>query len=165
MVAETLGVLDLEENLSDVERPPDITPGNYIGEVQSVEEKQSDKGNTYYAVLFKIASDEIPADIREHYEDGLTIGWNRTLVPKKGDRRALYNVKKLIENLGLDTNTTQIDPNEWMGRQSMLNIGLGSPYQGERRPEIKSLSPVEGGQAEREPAPKKTIVKKAAKRK
>ena len=160
---ETLDVLELEENLSEVERPPDLPPDTYLGEVQGVDVKQSDKGNDYYSIVFKIAADEIPADMREHYEDGTSLTWNRNLVPKKGDRRALFNLRKLVESLGLDANTTQIDPNEWMGRQAKLVCGLGQPYQGERRLEIKQIIATDsepGDEEEEKTPPKKKAVAK-----
>ena len=140
MADEPLGVLELEDNLADVERPPDIPAGRYIGEVQDIQMGVSQgKGNQYYSVRIVIPNDQIPADLREHYPDGATMSWNRQIVPQRGDRRALYNLRKMIEAFGLDSNTTSIDPNEWMGRRVKLLVGPGNLYQGERRMEIKSL--------------------------
>ena len=140
MADEPLGVLELEDNLADVERPPDIPAGRYVGEVQDIQMGVSQgKGNQYYSVRIVIPNDQIPADLREHYPDGTTLSWNRQIVPQRGDRRALYNLRKMIESFGLDSNTTSIDPNEWMGRRVKLLVGPGNLYQGERRMEIKAL--------------------------
>jgi len=142
MADEPLGVLELEDNLANVERPPDIPAGRYIGEVQDVQMGVSQgKGNQYYSVRIVIPSDQISADLREHYPDGATLSWNRQIVPQRGDRRALYNLRKMIEAFGLDSNTASIDPNEWMGRRVRISVGPGNLYQGERRMEIKSLEP------------------------
>lgn len=150
---EGLGVIELDESLADAEKPPELPAGVYVGEVQDVQKATSGKGNEYFAVTFVIAPDEIPADLREHYEDGARLFWNRTIVPKKGDRRALWNLRKFIEALSLDSNTTSIDPNEWMGRKARLRVVIGK-YQGEERAEIRA---VEAAEAEAPPRAKKKV--------
>lgn len=139
---DVLDVITLDENLADVEKPPELPPGAYLGEVVDVQVNTSGKGNRYYAIQFKIPPDEIPPDIAEHYEDGAVMFWNRNVVPNAKDRRAKYNMRRLIEALGLDTNTGVIDPNEWMGCTAKLRVVSGK-YQGESRAEIKSLEPAE----------------------
>lgn len=140
---EPMGIIELEESLQDVEKPKEIPPGKYVGEVQDVQEATSGKGNTYYAIQFRVPPDELPADIAEQYEDGAVLFWNRVLKPKgRADRRALFNLRKFMEALGLDSNTTTIDPNEWMGRPARLHVVAGK-YQGEERAEIRSVEPAE----------------------
>ena len=102
----------------------------------------SSKGNPYYSIKFVIPQDEIPADIQEDFEDGAVLYWNRQLVPSAKDRRALVNARKLIEALGLDSNVTTINPNEWMGRRARLQVTMGR-WQGEDRAEIKSIEAAE----------------------
>lgn len=140
---EELSIIELDENLADVEKPPEVPPGLYAGEVQDVQILTSAKGNKYFAVRFVIPPDELPVDVREHYEDGAVIFWNRQIVPGPGDARAKFNLKRLIEALGLDTRTSTIDPNEWMGRSARLRVRIGAEYQGERRAEIASVEPAE----------------------
>lgn len=136
---EPMGVMELDENLADVEKPKEVPPGKYTGEVQSVEEKPSAAGNTYFAVQFRIPPDELPADIADQYEEGSLLYYNRIIKPRgKTDRRALFNLRKFIEALGLDSNTTTIDPNDWMGRQARLMVRMGK-YQGEERAEIAAV--------------------------
>jgi hypothetical protein len=155
MPDETLGVLELEENLGDVERPPEIPPGTYVGEVQDVQMPTSGAGNRYYAVQFVIPPDELPDNAKEHYEDGARLFWNRILVPERGNRRALYNLRVFIEALGLDSNITQIDPNEWMGRRAKLRVVMGK-YLGEDRAEIRAVEKAEEA-PRRAAAPKKPV--------
>jgi hypothetical protein len=146
---EMLGLIQLDENLSDIEKPPDVPPGPYIAEVQDVQIGHSAAGNDYFSVRFVIPADELPADVREHYEDGAILFWNRNIVPKSGsDRRALFNLRKLVESLGLPTNTSAVDPNEWMGRKARLQVRAGQ-YLGETRAEIASVGPAESGPATR----------------
>lgn len=140
---EMMGIIELDENLADVEKPKEIPPGKYLGEVQDVQEATSSKGNTYFAIQFRVPPDELPADVAEQYEDGAVLFWNRIIKPRgRADRRALFNLRKFIEALGLDPNTTTIDPNDWMGRQARLMVRTGS-YQGEQRAEIGSVEPAE----------------------
>src|SRR4029077_18585734 len=145
---EPMGLIELDENLADVEKPKEIPPGKYVGEVQDVQEKASAAGNTYFAVQFRVAPDELPADVAEQYEDGAVLFWNRIIKPRgRSDRRALFNLRRFIEALGLDPNTTTIDPNDWMGRQARLMVRMGK-YQGEERAEIAS---VEAGEVKAPP--------------
>jgi len=157
---ETLGIIELEDNLADAEKPPELPAGNYTGEIQSVEVATSQKGNEYFAIAFKIAPSEIPADMQDDFEDGATLYYNRIVKPKKGDRRGLYNLRQFIEKIGLDSNTTTIDPNQWMGQEARLKV-VHEKYQGESRAQIKSIESAEGrapskaAAKEETPAPKK----------
>lgn len=137
---EPLDVVEFEDSLADVERPPDIRQGKYIAECQDIQKGVSaNKGNEYYAIKLMIPNEELGQDIQEHYPDGFPTNWNRQLVPKGNDRRTLYNLRKLVEAFGLDSNTTSFDPNDLMGRKVTVVMGPGPVYQGERRMEVKSL--------------------------
>lgn len=139
---EPIGIIELDENLGDAEKPEEIPPGLYTAEVQDVQTPVSGKGNTYFAIKFVISPDDLPADIREDYPDGAVLFWNRVIVPKKGDRRALFALRKFVESIGIDSNTTSIDPNEWMGRQARVRVAHDR-YQGETRAQIKSVEAAE----------------------
>lgn len=160
MAEAELSIISLDTNLGDVEKPPELPASRYIGEVQDVQVQTSAGGNEYFAIKLHIAPDQIPAEMQEHYEDGAIFYWNRQLVPKKGDRRTLFNLKELYKKMGLDPNVTEIDPNEWMGQK--VGVVLGSEvYQGEARANVKSLYAAEevaaaprGGKAVKE-EPKK----------
>lgn len=143
--SDELGVIELDESLADVEKPAELPAGTYIAEVQDVQRQTSTKGNDYFAIKFVIPPDEIPADIRDDFEDGAVLYWNRQLVPV--DRRSKFNMRRLIESLGLDSQTNRIDPNEWMGRQARLRVVMGK-YNGEQRAEIRAVEA-----AETRPAP------------
>lgn len=139
---EPLGIMELDGNLADIEKPPELPPGSYVGEVQDVTLQMSGKGNQYFAIKFVISTDEIPPDLQEHYDEGAVMYWNRQVVPNGKDRRALFNLRKLIEALGLDSNTTTVDPSDWMGCKAKLRIVHGK-YQGENRAEVKQIEPAE----------------------
>jgi Protein of unknown function (DUF669) len=140
---EPIGIIELEENLADVEKPPEIPAGKYTAEIQDVQEQTSAKGNTYFAIQFHIAPEELPQDIADQYEDGATLFWNRVMKPRgRADRRGMFNLRRFIEALGLDSNTTTIDPNEWMGRPARLHVVMGK-WQGEERAEIRAVEAAE----------------------
>jgi hypothetical protein len=145
---ESLDVIELEESLSDVERPAELPAGLYVGEIQDVQVATSAKGNTYYSIRFVIPPDEIPADIQEDFEDGASLFWNRQIKPRDGkDRRALFNLRKFVEAIGLDASTTTIDPNDWMGCRARLRVRLGvnpRDLTSGKRAEIASIEPLEG---------------------
>lgn len=138
-----LDILELEDNLSDVEKPAELPPGMYTAEVQDVQTAISQgKGNKYYAIRLHVPADEISADVKDDFPDGATLSWNRQIVPKKGDRRSLYSLRKLIEAMGLNPNTTTIDPNEWMGCHVRIKV-RHKPYEGEMRAEISAIEAAE----------------------
>lgn len=156
MSDEPLSVIELEENLADVEKPPVLPAGTYLGEVQEVSVETSQKGNQYFSVSFVIPTNEIPSNMTDFFEDGCRLYYNRLLVPTKGNRRALFNLRKFIEALGLDSNTSAIDPNEWMGRSANLRV-TNSKYQGEDRAEISAVESDDGaGEDEPEVKQKRT---------
>jgi hypothetical protein len=145
---ESLDIIELEESLADVERPAELPAGLYVGEIQDVQVATSAKGNTYYSVRFVIPPDEIPADIQEDFEDGASLFWNRQIKPRDGkDRRALFNLRKFIEAIGLDAATTSIDPNEWIGCRARLRVRQGvnpRDLAAGKRAEIAAVEPLEG---------------------
>jgi len=57
---EPMGIIELDENLADVEKPKEIPPGKYVGEVQDVQETTSAKGNTYFAIQFRVPQTSCP---------------------------------------------------------------------------------------------------------
>lgn len=139
-VTQDLSIIELDGSLEDAEKPPELPPAVYTGEIQGVQLKDSQKGNQYFAISFKIPPDEIPANMRDHYEDGATMFYNRLMYPK--DARSKFNLKKFVQAIGLSTNTTVLDPNDWMGCQAKLRLRMGT-FEGEKRAEIASVEPME----------------------
>lgn len=140
-----LDIIEIDGDLSDVEQPPELPDGKYVGEVQDVQVNTSARGNEYYAIAFVISPDNIPANIADHYEDGARFYYNRLLVyrGKGATRRNLYAIRKFYEALGLDTAIRVIDPNEWMGRECGLVLRQGKDLDGNPRAEIKGFYPAE----------------------
>ncbi len=140
---DEMGIIELEQNLSDVEKPPELPAGLYEAEIQDVTIGTSQKGNRYFNIKFVVAPDQISADVAEDFEEGANLYYNRVIVPEGRDRRALFNLRKFMEAIGLDANTTQIDPNQWMGCKARLKV-VHEKYQGETRAQIKAVESAEG---------------------
>lgn len=140
---EPMEVIELEGNLADAVKPPEVPAGKVPGEIQDIEVKMSGAGNKYYAVKFVIDPTDLPEEMREVYEDGAILFWNRQIVPKgASDRRALFNLKQFYTNIGLDNNITSVDPNDWMGCKALLTI-KHETYQGEARAQIAAIAPLD----------------------
>jgi signal recognition particle subunit SEC65 len=170
-MAEDLGIISLDQNLADIERPPEIPVGRYVGEIQSIEVKTSGQGNEYFAMRILIPSENIPAEVSEHYEDGAVFFYNRLLVPKGNDRRSLWNLRQFVEKLGLDSNTSEINPNEWMNQSIGVVIASEKNLEGELRSTIRSLFAAEDAPAREEeedeapaPAPAKAAAGRGRRR-
>ncbi len=140
--AESLGIIELEANLAEVEKPLELPDGLYTGEIQDVTIGTSQKGNRYFGIKFVVPPSEVPAELQDEFEDGAALYYNRVIVPDGKDRRALFNLKKFLEAIGIDPNTTAIDPNEWMGCQARLRTKQNT-FNGETRAEIKSVESAE----------------------
>lgn len=141
MTDDVLDVIELGGVLEDVIPPPLIPKGQYPAEIQEVEIRTSDKGNSYYAIVFNVARVSLPPDFdpeEEDYADGVNVYYQRLMVPEAGDKRTLNRIKKFYHALGLDTNITAVDPNTWMGRRAKLVIDHRN-FQGEPQVEIKSI--------------------------
>lgn len=148
---EDLSIIELDDNLADAEKPPVLPAGLYTGEIQDIQKQTSGKGNEYFNIKFVIPTEEIAAELADQFEDGAILFYNRILVPKAGgkDKRTLYNLRMFIETLGLDSNTTSINPNEWMGQRARLKV-KHSMWEGEPRAEITGVTSAEAPAAKKE---------------
>lgn len=140
---EPMEIIELEGNLGDAIKPPEVPAGKIKAEIQDVEIKTSAAGNKYYAVKCVIDPDDLPEAMQEVYEEGAVLYWNRQVVPKgSSDRRALFNLKQFYTNIGLDNNITTVNPNDWMGCKTLLTV-RHKMFDGENRAEIASLAPLD----------------------
>lgn len=147
---EELNVIELEENLADVEKPKELPPGNYIGEVNNVTAKTDKNGAPYFAIQFTVPTDRIPADMQDEYPDGAQLFLNYLRSPTRGaDARAKWRFKQFILALGLKADGSTFDPNDWMGRECRLIVAMGKGQDGEPRAEIKGFAAGEAPAAQK----------------
>lgn len=124
-------IIELDEDLSDVPDPVNLPKGWYRAEITEVERKNSQRGNDYFAVSLVIPVDEYPSDYDpDNFPDGVKMSYNLLRVPEGKDRRALANIRRFMEILGLSTNVSRIDTNEWVGRDLQVKLDH-EKYQGQ----------------------------------
>ena len=121
---QELDVLELEQNLDDYPEPELLPSGYYVAEIQGVEIKNNQAGTgQYFAIRFVIPPERFPASYDpENYADGKVVFYNLIRVPRGGDRRAIANLRKFLQQIGLTTSTNVINPNDWVGRSAKLKI-------------------------------------------
>lgn len=134
---EELDILELDQNLEDYEEPELLPPGYYTGEIQSVEIRQNQAGTgRYFAIKFIVPPEKFPASYDvDNWPEGCPLFYNLVRVPRPGDRRALSNLRKFMQKLGLSISTNRVDPNEWIGQTAKLKV-VHSEYQGVTRENI-----------------------------
>ena len=103
-----------------------IPDGEYLMEVLSIEEKESQDGNAYLAWKWKVVDGEYK---------GATIYDNTSLKPT-----ALWRLKTLLECLGVDVPNGKLGLNlkEYQGKSLLAEV-TNETYQGKERPRISSF--------------------------
>lgn len=136
---QELDVLELDQNLDDYPEPELLPPGYYQAEIQGVEIKNNQAGTgQYFAIRFVIPPERFPSSYDpENYADGKVMYYNLIRVPRGGDRRAIANLRKFLQQIGLSTKTNRIDPNEWIGRAAKLKVEHRE-YQGQTNENISA---------------------------
>jgi hypothetical protein len=59
-------------------------------------------------------------------------------------------LRQFVEKLGLDSNTTEINPNEWMNQSIGIVVGTEKNLEGEMRANVRSLFAAEEAPAREE---------------
>jgi hypothetical protein len=145
-----VSIVELEDVIDEIEAPPMLPRGWYEASITSLEERTSEKGNEYYNIGMTIPPSQFPpdGDYAEFFPDGVILYYNRMLVPKANDRRTVYRVAQFMKKLGVRTNTSTVDPTEWLGVNLRVRINHGE-WEGEPRMEIGGVEASE----EAAPAP------------
>lgn len=125
---KTLGI----PNLDNVEGRISIPEGEYLVKVSGVTTEEGDKA-PYLAWKFEVA---------EGKSEGGTL-YNNTSLSQK----ALFNVKTLLEALGVDSDPEDLAEEDVMDLELMVSVELET-WEGKKRPKIVDFWPVE----EAEPA-------------
>lgn len=136
-----IGIIELEGNLDETEEPQLLPPKWYVAQVTNVSAPTSKKGNRYFSVELTIFPDQYPPDYDvDNAPDGKKFYYNRLSMPGR-DRRSRWNMREFLRKLGLPTNTTQINPDDWMGAKVKAKV-THSTYQGEKRDEVRELEEI-----------------------
>jgi hypothetical protein len=130
------GILSLSVDLNDVEAPAPLPVGSYLGEIIAAEWKVSQSsGNTYCAFMFRINSDQYPADYTEGDPDGINLSYNRLL--KLDTPQVRYRWKKFAQACGAPL-SRNIDPMDYIGLNARLEV-THDTYEGETRAQISRV--------------------------
>jgi len=138
---------DVSVDFSGVESGGRSVPdGEYLLEVLSIEEKESQEGNAYLAWKWKVADGTYK---------GVTIYDNTSLKPT-----ALWRLKGLLECLGVDVTDGKmaLSFKDYIGMKTMAAIG-NETYQGKQKPRImdflRDAAPTESSSSTATKGPKK----------
>ncbi|UOF76989.1 hypothetical protein [Caudoviricetes sp.] len=137
-------------DFSDTESQASLPEGDFLFEVDEVEQKTSENsGNDYLSITFKVAEGEFK---------GKKVWHNCSLQPQ-----ALFNLRGVLEALGFEVpqGVMELDPADMIGETCGGTVQL-EVYEGKKRPRIvEFFSADELGEEE---APAKPAAKPAAKK-
>jgi hypothetical protein len=130
-------IIELSQDIADTPEPVLMPPGWYLAQIESVEIRPNQAGTgRYYSTVFRVPTEKFPADYEvDNYPDGLPLYYNLVRVPRDGDRKSISNLRKFLEQIGMPTNISTIDPNEWIGRTAKVKV-VHHTYQGQTREQI-----------------------------
>lgn len=139
-------------DFSDTESQASLPEGDFLFEVDEVEQKTSENsGNDYLSITFKVAEGEFK---------GKKVWHNCSLQPQ-----ALFNLRGVLEALGFEVpqGVMELDPADMIGETCGGTVQL-EVYEGKKRPRIVEFFSADelGEEAEEEPAkPAAKAAKKA----
>lgn len=137
-------------DFSDTESQASLPEGDFLFEVDEVEQKTSENsGNDYLSITFKVAEGEFK---------GKKVWHNCSLQPQ-----ALFNLRGVLEALGFEVpqGVMELDPADMIGETCGGTVQL-EVYEGKKRPRIVEFFSAEELGEEEEPA--KPAAKPAAKK-
>lgn len=137
-------------DFSDTESQASLPEGDFLFEVEDVEQKTSESsGNDYLSLTFKVADGEFK---------GKKVWHNCSLQPQ-----ALFNLRGVLEALGFEVpqGVMELDPADMIGETCGGTVQL-EVYEGKKRPRIvEFFSADELGEESQEEAPAKPAAKAA----
>lgn len=133
--SEPTSLMEFSSDLSEAEAPPPLPVGEYPATIVKAEIKDSQKGNKYLALMFRIEPESYPADFIDGNPEGETLAYNRLVLQDTPQGR--YRARKFNESVGAP-NSTRIDPNEYMGLTATVGI-VHDTWEGEKRAQIAKV--------------------------
>lgn len=118
-------------NFSDTESQASLPEGDFLFEVDDVEQKTSENsGNDYLSITFKVGEGEFK---------GKKVWHNCSLQPQ-----ALFNLRGVLEALGFEVpqGVMELDPADMIGETCGGTVQL-EVYEGKKRPRIVEFFPAE----------------------
>lgn len=138
-------------DFSDTESQASLPEGDFLFEVDEVEQKTSENsGNDYLSITFKVAEGEFK---------GKKVWHNCSLQPQ-----ALFNLRGVLEALGFEVpqGVMELDPADMIGESCGGTVQL-EVYEGKKRPRIVEFFSADELSEEAEEEPAKPAAKAAKK--
>jgi len=128
-----MSIVDYGVDLSTVEQPPLLPPGPYPAEIVGATEKTSGKGNRYLNIVFRIHPESYPADFVDGDPDGIELHYN--LVQLENSARNRYQMRRLLERIGMNIHVSSVDFNDMIGRTATIET-THTEWQDEQRVQV-----------------------------
>ena len=128
-------IMEFSSDIGDAEAPPPLPAGEYPAQIVKAEIKDSQKGNKYLALMFRVEPESYPADFQDGNPDGETFSYNRLVLADTAQGR--YRIRKFAESVGAPVGRT-VDPNDYMGLTATVGVVHGK-WEGEVRAEIAKV--------------------------
>lgn len=121
-MSELGSIIEYSVNMEEAEAPVALPPGDYPAKVVAAENGVSQSsGKSRVDVTLRIAPEDYPAD----YEDAASFpdGKDVHIYPSsENNKAAQFRMRKFMEALGAKIKGNKIDPNDWIGRETIVTI-------------------------------------------
>ena len=131
-----MSILEYGSDLKDATPPVPLPPGPYPAEIISCQEKVStSSGGKYLNVVFRINSENYPADYVDGDPDGVELHYNRIQTEDNGRNR--FRMRQFLERIGAPL-SNKVDLNNLLGLTATVDVNH-QEYEGEQRAQIARI--------------------------
>jgi hypothetical protein len=135
-----MGLLAFSQNIADAEAPPQLPPGEYKCVcTAAVDKEAASSGNPMLTLTLQIPRSEFPADFDPgEGVDELTFTLNVVARDIPADR---WRMKNTCKAFGVPM-SSNIDPNDFVGREARAAVRMGMDLEKNKRAEIGRVLPL-----------------------
>ena|SRR5215471_379790 len=131
-----MSIIEYGQDLNDATPPTPLPAGTYPAELIGCSEKVSNtSGNKYLNAVFRIHSENYPADYIDGDPDGTEIHYNRIVVEDSG--RGRFRMRQFLERIGAPL-SNRVDLNTLIGMTATVEI-THQEFEGEQRAQIARI--------------------------
>lgn len=131
-----MSILEYGSDLKDATPPVPLPAGPYPAEIIGATEKVSaTTGGKYLNVIFRIHSENYPADYVDGDPDGVELHYNRIQTDDNGRNR--FRMRQFLERIGAPL-SNRVDLNNLLGLTATVEVNH-QEYEGEQRAQIARI--------------------------
>lgn len=131
-----MSIIEYGEDLAQATPPVPLPAGPYPAEIIAASEKVSaSSGGKYLNVVFRIHSENYPADYVDGDPDGVELHYNRIQTEDNGRNR--FRMRQFLERIGAPL-AQRVDLNNLIGLTATVDI-THQEYEGENRAQIARI--------------------------